>query len=87
MKTGVIICMAAMMTACSSAPAYSERAALIVEPSAESRAELLKTVRAALNNAPLILADDALMQDSVLSLGRQQRLDPRGLPINGREPG
>jgi hypothetical protein len=87
MKIGLIVCMTAMMTACASAPAHGERAAVMIEPSAASRAELLKTVRAALNNAPLILADDALSKDSVLSIEPQQRLDPNGLLANGRELG
>jgi hypothetical protein len=74
-------------SACTSSPAPNDQPALIVQPDVDSRAELLSTVRTALNNAPLTLADDALTRDSVLMIERQTRLDPYGLPANGRELG
>jgi hypothetical protein len=85
MKFVVPICAVLWVTACTSAPAPTRRPALIINASAESRAELLNVVRAALHNAPLLLADDALTKDSVLLIERQSRLDPHGLSANGRE--
>jgi hypothetical protein len=87
MKLCCGVWLALMMAACTTAPAQDERPALIVEPTPDSRAELLNTVRTALNNAPLSLAADALTYDSQLLIERQPRFDVRGLPANGRELG
>jgi len=76
-----------LLTACTQTPAQHESPAILIAPDAAARAELLQTVRAALNNTPLTLADDALLHDDVLLIERQPRLDPNGLPANGRELG
>jgi len=76
-----------LVAGCTSAPAQNTRPALIVDPTAASRADLLDAVRAALNNAPVTLADDALTHENLLLIERQRRLDPQGLPANGRELG
>jgi hypothetical protein len=87
MRVLAMACAALPATACSSAPALAERPALITITTADSRADLLSAVSAALNYVPLLLADDALTQDSVLLIEPRQRLDPSDLPINGRELG
>ena len=87
MKPCLAAGMIVMVAACTSAPVPSEHPALIIQPNAASRAELLDAVTAALNHAPVSLADDALAHDSVLLIERQQRLDPTGLRANGREQG
>lgn len=74
--------LAVLVTACA---IQTKRAAVIVEPTAASRADVLSSVRAALNNAQILLADTALTQDSVLLIERAPHDDPLGVPANGRE--
>lgn len=75
------------VAACTSPAVQTERPALIVQATAESRAELLKVVRVALHDVPLLLADDALTRDSILLIEPRQRFDAMGLPVNGRALG
>ena len=76
-----------LLTSCASTPALTEHPAFIVDADDNSRTDLLSAVRAALNNAPITLADDALTRDSVLLVERTPRFDPNGLPIYGRRFG
>lgn len=62
----------------------SDRSALLVAPSAATRAELARALSAALNGASIRLADDALTSDSALIVTRMQRRDAAGRPILGR---
>ena len=87
MRILAMMCSALLAAACTSAPAQAGRPALIMHADADSRAELLSVVRAALHNAPLLLADDALTQESFLLIEARQRFDTHGLPVNGRELG
>jgi hypothetical protein len=64
--------------------AQADRPAIIVNPTAASRGELLKIVRQALNNVAVTLADDALTQDNVLLIERTPRRDAGGQLLNGR---
>lgn len=82
-----MVYVALLAAACTSAPVRAGRPALIVHATADSRADLLSVVRAALHSAPLLLADDALTQESILLIEPRQRLDANGLPVNGRELG
>lgn len=61
--------------------------ALIVNPTAESRAALVQAVRAALNGAPVTLADEALTRESTLVIERAVRRDAAGRRVQGRELG
>jgi hypothetical protein len=61
--------------------------ARIVEPSAESRAELKATVDAALHGVDVTLADDALVHSSVLNIGPKLVRDAQNNPIMGRDLG
>src|ERR1700738_3035004 len=61
--------------------------AVIVHPTEESRAALAQAVSAALDGAPVTLADDALTKQSVLLLERGRRRDPDGHPLSGRDLG
>lgn len=62
-------------------------AAIIIHPTAASRADLERAVSQELGGAPVRLADDALTRDSLLLIARAQARDARGLPLNGRELG
>jgi hypothetical protein len=61
--------------------------ALITNPTAESRAELLRLVSRALNGASLTIADDALTRDSTLIIERARVRDASGVPLTGRDTG
>jgi hypothetical protein len=64
-----------------------EGPAVLVSPTAASRAALAEAVGGALGTPPVRLADDALTRSSTLIVDRQARRDPRGLPITGRDTG
>ena len=60
---------------------------IIVDPTAESRAELLGVVQDAMNGAPVRIADDALTTTSVLIIQRMPQKDLEGRPLTGRDLG
>ncbi len=73
--------------ACAAPEATADVPAIIVEPDAASRAELLGVVRTALHGAEVRLAADALTESSLLSI---EPVAPRGLgapPATGRQLG
>jgi hypothetical protein len=78
---------AGLLAGCGALPAQQEVAALISTPDAASRAELERTIREALNGAPLTLADDALTRESTLTIERARARDAQGAPLDGRDPG
>jgi hypothetical protein len=59
--------------------------AVIVAPTAASRKELARVIRAALHGVPVTLADDALTTSNTLSLEHADIRDQAGRPLNGRE--
>jgi hypothetical protein len=61
--------------------------AVLVEPTAASRAELARVVSRALRGAPVTLADDALTADGTLVVERVERRDASGRPLTGRDSG
>lgn len=71
-------------SACATTGARADKPAIIVEPTAQSRAELLSVVRMAFGNAPVTLADDALTGSSSLAIERIPRRDANGQLLNGR---
>jgi hypothetical protein len=72
---------------CKSVHSAPEVPAVIVQPTAESRAALASTLRQAFHGAPVTLADDALTTTNVLIIERVPVRDENGLPIDGRERG
>ena len=75
------------VAACRTAQARPDVPALITEPTSQTRADLVQAVSAALGGATVTLSDDALTRDSTLVVERRRRLDPNGLPVNGRDLG
>ena len=61
--------------------------AVIVNPTPQSRAELSLAVQRALHSGPVLLADDALTQSSLLPIDRIPRRDSHGRLLNGLEIG
>lgn len=75
-------------TACLACPAAPrEHAAVLTNPTAETRRELSAVLDEALHGAPVRLADDALTRESVLLIDRVQWRDSGGLPLDGRQLG
>lgn len=62
-----------------------ETPAVLIEPTPESRAELLHVVTAALHHSDVTLADDALTQSSLLLIERKPARDPTGRRLSGRD--
>jgi hypothetical protein len=61
--------------------------ALLKDPDAQTRAELRRTVSAALGGAAVTLADDALTGTSLLVIERRRHVDAQGRRIMGRDLG
>ena len=61
-----------------------EQPAVIASPTAQTRAELVRVVSAAMNGQPVMLADDALTRDSVLTIERRTPPGPQGRAATGR---
>ena len=80
----VAVALGAFAGTASSVLAAHLRPAVITNPSARSRAELVHLVSAALNGPPVTLADDSLTRDSTLIIERVQPRDAAGRPLDGR---
>jgi hypothetical protein len=73
------------LAACATLSGRRDRPAVLTNPTAEIRAELVRTVSAALSAAPITIADDALTRDSTLIIERTRPRDASGVPLSGRE--
>ena len=73
-----------LIGACQSSIAEKDVSALVVEPTAMSRAELLGVVSAALDQTKITLADDALVQSSQLIITRKQHRNIQNGVLLGR---
>ncbi len=71
--------------ACRTVPAQREVAAVILDPSAQSKAALSKAVSEALHGPPVKLADNALTKTDWLIIEREHPRDAAGHPLDGRE--
>ena len=74
-----------VLIACSTPSPAREQAAVIVQPSAQSRAALQSAVSKALHRNTVALADDALTTDSILLIEPIRPRDAMGLLLQGRE--
>jgi hypothetical protein len=78
---------AMLLSACASSQAQPDVPAVIISPSAASRADLLAAVTHALGVADITIADDALTTDSTLIIERSRILDSSGRQLSGRDYG
>jgi hypothetical protein len=76
-----------LLSGCASSQAQPDAPAVIVNPSAQSRAALVAAVTHALGIADVAIADDALSTDSTLIVERTRIVDSNGHRLNGRELG
>lgn len=77
---------ALILAACAST-AGREAPAVLTQPSAQTGAELVRVVSAALNVASVTVAADALIRDSLLVIERTSVHDANGRRAQGRELG
>lgn len=73
-----------LIAACMPSIAEKDVSGLIVEPDANSRAEILGIVSAALDHTDIILADDALLHSSQLIITRKQHKNIQNGVLLGR---
>jgi hypothetical protein len=74
----------AIAAGCRHLAADEEQAAVLVEPTDAVRAELRAALTAALGQAPVAIAGDALTQTNVLIIERAPVRGPEGRPLDGR---
>lgn len=75
------------LSACADPRTQPPVPAVLVNPSEQDRIELSRTVGGALGGAPVLLAPDALIRDSILIIEPVHPRDAAGLPLEGRELG
>ena len=78
------VLLAAACRTAAPAPDPEDVPAVIVHPTAASRAALAEAVSIALNGSNVTLADSALTQNSDLAIERMVRRDAEGHPVQGR---
>jgi hypothetical protein len=85
----MVLTMAGILSlpACATMSGRPDLPAVLTNPTAESRAELVRRVSGALHGAPITIADDALTRDSTLIIERTPPRTADGVPLSGRETG
>ena len=83
----LLVLILACLPACRAWSQTAGAPAIIIDPTAASRADLELAVAHALGGSRVRLASDALTHSTLLIVGRAQARDARGLPLNGRELG
>ncbi len=72
------------ITGCKTTPPQEDLAAVIANPTPQSRAELLRVLTKAVNGAPVTIADDALTEKSLLIIEHRSPRDLKNRPLKGR---
>ena len=78
--TGTVI-----LAGCTPRLAPQDVAAVLTNPTAQSHAELVRVVTAAMHGAPVTIADSALTADGMLIVERARHQDARDMNLGGRE--
>ena len=81
---GILLATTVLLPVACGTLSAQERPAVIAAPTAQSRAELVRVVSAAMNGQALTLADDALTRESVLTIERRTPPGPQGRAASGR---
>jgi hypothetical protein len=81
---GILLATTVLLPVACGTLSAQERPAVIAAPTAQSRAELVRVVSAAMNGQALTLADDALTRESVLTIERRTPPGPQGRAATGR---
>ena len=76
-----------LLAGCHLRVAPADAPAVLTSSSAESHAELVRVVSAAMNGAPVTIAASALTDDDVLIVERAQRQGEKDMNLGGRETG
>ena len=76
-----------LVAACHPRLALPDVPAVLTSPTAQSHAELVRVVSAAMNGAPVTVADDALTADGMLIIERAQGRGAKDMNLSGRETG
>ncbi len=84
-KNYFFLAAAAHLAGCRTPQPGADLPAVVVNPTPESRAELVRAISAALDGATVMLADDAFTTESGLAIERPPLRDPNGLLAQGRE--
>lgn len=79
--------LALLLAGCVQSTPEAEAPARLLDPDAAVHAELRSVVAAAIGQAEVALADDALTVDGLLTLERTPRQDPLGHRMPGRDFG
>jgi hypothetical protein len=75
------------LVACRAPARQPDVAAVLVDPTLQSRAQLANAVNQMLGVSSVTLADDALTRSSTLLMERSPARDPSGVRITGRDYG
>jgi hypothetical protein len=67
--------------------AQDDSPAVVVDPSADTRAELVRIIGEALGQSDVLLANDALTRESSLFIDRKPARDAAGQRLSGRDYG
>jgi len=78
--TGTVI-----LAGCTPRLAPQDVAAVLTNPTAQSHAELVRVVTAAMHGVPVTIADSALTADGMLIVERARHQDARDMNLGGRE--
>lgn len=80
------LCLALLLisTGCQTAPPQAAQDALLTESSAATHARLARSASELLGGVPVLLADDAFLASSRVSIDRAVRRNAAGLRVDGR---
>jgi hypothetical protein len=81
----LVVAALTLLSACAPGLAKEETAAVIDNPTDQSRAALAAAVSTALGGTAVTLADDALTREGMLIVERVRPRDAAGVPFGGRD--
>src|SRR5512139_175576 len=83
--TAMCVAGTVILAGCTPRLAPPDVAAVLTNPTAQSHAELVRVVAAAVHGAPVTIADSALTADGMLIVERARHQDARDMNLGGRE--